>query len=75
MLFKLRQYTVKEKFNVVEWHWRKKHESSVLIVKEYGSGTLFMIYNLLLNNVGSSNKKRKLHEGGNPKSPEVDKLA
>ena len=51
--------------------FQKQCESSILIVKECESGML-LYDNLLLNNVGCSKKKRKLHKGGIPKSPEVD---
>ena len=67
MPLKLRQYTVDEKVNVVQWHRTNGHNVSKTD-EEFGVGPKRVresnsVYdNLLLDNVGTSQMKRKLRQ-------------
>ena len=77
MPLKMKQYTVEEKVRVVEW-LRINGNNISATSREFGVDRKRVrewnstYDNLLLNNVGSNKKKKKLHEGDNPKSPHVD---
>ena len=76
---KIKQYAVEWKVNVIQWHRRNGLNVSQTArefgvdrkrVREWNS----CYDNLLLNNVGPTKKKTKLHEGAAPKAQEIDNL-
>lgn len=76
----MKQYTVEEKIRVVQWHRENGKNVSKTSrvfcvdrkrVREWN----YNYESLLQNNVGSARNKRKLHNGREPMSAEVDNKA